>query len=175
MAPPGIELGLSDPEPSRAGLFGGHHVSKWLPAKHRRPHARGAMPGLARRNACKTLVESSARLSSPMIRRAAASMLDGSAPEVTDSVQVVNYGHSTRNVRTSRTIAHMYCQAELSTKAKARPVHATTPSPGVTDQPRFRPARRIRTQERGVPPGQSSVATASQSWRRVAASTRTRW
>ena len=32
-----------DPEPSRAGLFGGHHVRKWLPAKHRRPHARGAM------------------------------------------------------------------------------------------------------------------------------------
>src|SRR5213080_2699655 len=44
-----------DPEPSRAGLFGGHHVRKWLPAKHRRPQARGAMPGLARRNACKTL------------------------------------------------------------------------------------------------------------------------
>src|SRR5947208_17149793 len=51
-----------DPEPSRAGLFGGHHVRKWLPAKHRRPQARGAMPGLARRNACKMLVESSARL-----------------------------------------------------------------------------------------------------------------
>src|SRR6266550_5617204 len=48
-----------DPEPSRAGLFGGHHVRKWLPAKHRRPQARGAMPGLVRRNACKMLVESS--------------------------------------------------------------------------------------------------------------------
>src|SRR2546427_8251823 len=57
MAPPGIELGLSDPEPSRAGLFGGHHVRKWLPAKHRRPQARGAMPGLVRRNACKTLAK----------------------------------------------------------------------------------------------------------------------
>src|SRR5439155_10341793 len=52
-----------DPEPSPAGLFGGHHVRKWLPAKHRRPQARGAMPGLVRRNACKMLVESSARLS----------------------------------------------------------------------------------------------------------------
>src|SRR6266571_7478560 len=45
-----------DPEPSRAGLFGGHHVRKWLPAKHRRPQARGAMPGLVRRNACEMLV-----------------------------------------------------------------------------------------------------------------------
>src|SRR5881296_3700147 len=44
-----------DPEPSRAGLFGGHHVRKWLPAKHRRPQAKKVMPGLARRNACKTL------------------------------------------------------------------------------------------------------------------------
>src|SRR5947199_10386271 len=44
-----------DPEPSRAGLFGGHHVRKWLPAKNRRPQARGAMPGLSRRNACKTI------------------------------------------------------------------------------------------------------------------------
>ena len=52
-----------DPEPSRAGLFGGHHVRKWLPAKHRRPQARGAMPGLARRKACKMLVESSGPLS----------------------------------------------------------------------------------------------------------------
>src|SRR5438876_4495087 len=32
---------------SRAGLFGGHHVRKWLPAKHRRPQARGAVPGVA--------------------------------------------------------------------------------------------------------------------------------
>src|SRR2546422_2855076 len=62
VAPPGLEPGLPNPEPSPAGLFGGHHVRKWLPAKHRRPQARGAMPGLARRNACKTLVESSATL-----------------------------------------------------------------------------------------------------------------
>src|SRR5437899_1906354 len=48
-----------DPEPSRAGLFGGHHVRKWLPAKHRRPQGWKLMPGLARRNACKMLVESS--------------------------------------------------------------------------------------------------------------------
>src|SRR2546428_13965507 len=41
-----------DPEPSRAGLFGGHHVRKWLPAKHRRPQGWGAMPSHARRNAC---------------------------------------------------------------------------------------------------------------------------
>jgi len=58
-----------DPEPSPAGLFGGHHVRKWLPAKHRRPQARGAMPGLVRRNACKMLVESSARLSRTVVRR----------------------------------------------------------------------------------------------------------
>ncbi len=51
--------GSPDPEPSRAGLFGGHHVRKWLPAKHRRPQARKVMPGPARRNACKMLVESS--------------------------------------------------------------------------------------------------------------------
>jgi len=48
------------PEPSRAGLFGGHHVRKWLPVKHRRPQARGAMPAYARRNACKMPVRSSA-------------------------------------------------------------------------------------------------------------------
>src|ERR1051326_8133320 len=55
-APPGIEPGLPDPELTRAGLFGGHHVRKWWPAKHRRPQAYKVMPGLARRNACKTLV-----------------------------------------------------------------------------------------------------------------------
>jgi hypothetical protein len=48
-----------DPEPSRAGLFGGHHVRKWLPAKHRRPQAWKLMPGLVRRNTCKTLAEAS--------------------------------------------------------------------------------------------------------------------
>src|SRR3989442_11652965 len=52
-----------DPESSRAGLFGGHHVRKWLPAKHRRPQAWKLMPGLARRNACKMLAKSSGRLS----------------------------------------------------------------------------------------------------------------
>src|SRR2546421_8715465 len=57
-----------DPEPSPAGLFGGHHVRKWLPAKHRRPQARGAMPGPVRRNACKMLVQSSARLSRTVVR-----------------------------------------------------------------------------------------------------------
>src|SRR5712692_555425 len=60
----------ADAEQSRAGLFGGHHVRKWLPAKHRRPQARGAMPGLVWRNACKTLAESSARLSRALVRRA---------------------------------------------------------------------------------------------------------
>src|SRR5438552_4957168 len=68
-APPGCEPSLPHPEPSPAGLFGGHHVRKWLPAKHRRPRARGAMPGLVRRNACKMLVESSARLSRTVVRR----------------------------------------------------------------------------------------------------------
>ncbi len=45
------------PEPSPAGLFGGHHVRKWLPAKHRRPRARRIVPGLVRRNACEMLAE----------------------------------------------------------------------------------------------------------------------
>src|SRR2546426_7141678 len=56
------------PKPSRAGLFGGHHVRKWLPAKHRRPPARGATPGPARRNACKMLVESSGQLSRMVVQ-----------------------------------------------------------------------------------------------------------
>src|SRR6266550_4717438 len=64
------QQGSADPEPSPAGLFGGHHVRKWLPAKHRRPQTRKVMPGLARRNACKMLVESSGRLSWCRIRRA---------------------------------------------------------------------------------------------------------
>src|SRR5439155_7794930 len=33
VAPPGFEPGSPNPEPSPAGLFGGHHVRKWLPAK----------------------------------------------------------------------------------------------------------------------------------------------
>lgn len=57
-----------DPEPSRAGLFGGHHVRKWFPAKHRRPQALLAMTADVRRNACKMLAESSARLHPPIRR-----------------------------------------------------------------------------------------------------------
>ena len=44
-----------DPELTRAGLFGGHHVRKWWPAKHRRSQASKVRPGLDRTNACKTL------------------------------------------------------------------------------------------------------------------------
>ena len=54
-APPGIEPGLPDPELTRAGLFGGHHVRKWWPAKHRRSQASKVRPGLDRTNACKQL------------------------------------------------------------------------------------------------------------------------
>src|SRR5437773_8860798 len=58
-----------DPEPSRAGLFGGHHVRKWLPTKHRRTRGWEVMPGLVRRNACEMLAESSHLLCAPEFRQ----------------------------------------------------------------------------------------------------------
>src|SRR5690242_1948360 len=59
VVPQGARQGTRPTQSRAVRVFGGHHVGKWLPAKHRRPHARGALPGLARRNACKMLVESS--------------------------------------------------------------------------------------------------------------------
>jgi hypothetical protein len=55
-----------DPEPSRGGLFGGHHVPKWLPAKHRRPQGWKLM---GRRNACKTLAWALRNVSWRMVTR----------------------------------------------------------------------------------------------------------
>jgi hypothetical protein len=41
---------------------------KWRPDEHRRPVGLTPMPAYVRRNACKTLVESSARLSLPLVQ-----------------------------------------------------------------------------------------------------------
>src|SRR5947209_17923400 len=63
VAPPGLEPGLPNPELAPQGPKSGQFDREWRPDEHRRPVGLTPVPAHARRNACKTLAESSARLS----------------------------------------------------------------------------------------------------------------
>src|SRR2546425_11440278 len=70
MAPPGIELGLSDPERRPQGSKNRQNDRKWRPDEHRRPVGLTSVSAHVRRNACKMLAESSGRLPYKWVRRA---------------------------------------------------------------------------------------------------------
>src|SRR3989442_10579676 len=79
VAPRGVEPGLPHPERRPQGNKNRQIDRKWRPDEHRRPVGLTLVPARARRNACKTLAASFARLSKTALRRVSAA---GSGPRL---------------------------------------------------------------------------------------------
>src|SRR5207245_286942 len=78
-APRGFEPRLPDPERRLQGNENRQIDREWRPDEHRRPVGLTSLPARARRNACKTLAESSGRLSLWVAQESVRSAKEGPA------------------------------------------------------------------------------------------------